>query len=145
MRENWPGDVARRRIGEFLKRWGPAVAWMGLIFFISAQSRLPHVEESWLDLLIKKGGHMAGYAVLAGLLWRAINGRRGTRTALLALALSLAYAAGDEYHQTFVSGRNGTAADVVIDGIGALLAVLILWNRASGRRILTKTPKYDTK
>jgi VanZ family protein len=39
------------------------------------------------------------------------------------------FAVSDEYHQTFVPGRGGTATDVAIDGLGIVLAAMIAWNR----------------
>ena len=37
-------------------------------------------------------------------------------------AISLVYAVTDEFHQTFVDGRNGTPVDVLIDSIGIAIA-----------------------
>ena len=55
--------------------------------------------------------------LLTGLWWWALVG--GVRRPLLAAAaISLAYAATDEYHQTFVDGRHGSPLDVGIDAIG---------------------------
>ena len=46
-------------------RWIPAWLMMGLIFFASSRtaSQLPYFGE--FDVLIKKGGHALGYALLA--------------------------------------------------------------------------------
>ena len=41
--------------------------------------------------------------------------------------LAFLYAISDEYHQTFVLGRNGTWIDVLIDGTGA--AITLIWAR----------------
>jgi VanZ family protein len=43
---------------------------------------------------------------------------------LLALGITSAYAATDELHQTFVSGRHGTPVDWLIDTAGAATAML---------------------
>lgn len=53
-------------------------------------------------------------------------------SALVALLLSSLYAISDEYHQTFVPGRNGTLADVLVDGVGMVLA-LGIWLLVTGR------------
>jgi VanZ family protein len=56
------------------------------------------------------------------LLWqRALR----TPAAYPAILIALAYAAFDEYHQTFVEGRHGSPVDVLIDAIGIALAVLL--------------------
>ncbi len=109
--------------------WLPPLAWMGLIFFLSAQPDLPHAPSSLLDLLLKKTAHAFVYGVLTWLYLRAMSAGRGRppsdRLRLLSLALALLYAASDEYHQTFVPGRNGQWPDVVVDGIGGVIAVLV--------------------
>ena len=46
-------------------------------------------------------------------------GRAGARS--LAVALAIAYAVTDEYHQTFVHGRHGSPVDWAIDSAGAAL------------------------
>ena len=48
------------------------------------------------------------------------------RRALLSLFICVLYACSDEWHQTFVYGRSGMASDVVIDTIGAGIALIIL-------------------
>ena len=71
---------------------------------------------------------MAGYAVLFLLWWRALNKPlRFLPSLVLAWVLTVLYAVSDEYHQTFVPGRNGNALDVLIDASGAALAALALW------------------
>ena len=47
-----------------------------------------------------------------------------TRLSPVAFALTSAYAASDELHQTFVGGRHGTPVDWLIDTAGALTAAL---------------------
>lgn len=50
------------------------------------------------------------------------------RQPLFAGAIALVYAALDEWHQTFVPHRGGHISDVMIDGIGIVLAIgLLFW------------------
>ncbi|MEA3342381.1 MAG: VanZ family protein [Chloroflexota bacterium] len=107
--------------------WLPPLAWMGLIFFFSAQPDLPSAPGPWLDILLKKTGHALAYGVLAWLYLRPLRGRfhHPTAARAIALCLTVAYALSDEYHQTLVPGRNGTLWDVVVDGIGAAGAMLL--------------------
>ena len=71
------------------------------------------------------------YALLCFLWWRAVRGRlTGDAGLALAFALAVAYGAVDEYHQTFVAGRNGSPIDVGIDAFGAALAVLAIRYRS---------------
>ncbi|RLC81340.1 MAG: VanZ family protein [Chloroflexi bacterium] len=118
---------------QFFRYWLPPLAWMGLIFFFSAQPDLPSAPGPWLDTLLKKIGHALGYGILAWLYLRLLVARRALRgrfrhpaaARAIALCLTMAYALSDEYHQTFVPGRNGTLWDVGVDGLGALGAMLL--------------------
>jgi VanZ family protein len=113
-----------------LSRLGPPLALMGVIFFFSAQPDLSTGLGSW-DLFLRKLAHMAEYALL-WLLWLRALGRDH---ALAAAAITLAYAATDELHQSFVEGRNGTPVDVLIDAAGvAVAAALYKRSRASRAR-----------
>ncbi len=112
----------------FLERWLPPLVWMGLIFFVSGQPTVPKISENWIDLLIKKTGHAVAYGILAWLYFRALrvtSWRIGIVRAL-SVGLAMAYALSDEYHQTFVPGRNGALMDVAIDSLGAVVTMLLL-------------------
>jgi VanZ family protein len=100
---------------------------MGVIYFVSAQPSLPRAPEPLLDLLLKKGGHLLAYGVLAWLYLRALAGEANPsdRLRLISLALAVAYAASDEFHQSFVPGRGPSLVDVFIDSLGAMLALLL--------------------
>ena len=99
----------------------PPLVAMGVIFFLSAQASEP-VDRAWWDVLLRKLAHFTEYAVLTALWWRALRGL-GVRFPLAAaIAISLGYAATDEFHQTFVDGRRGTPVDVLIDSAGIAIA-----------------------
>jgi VanZ family protein len=120
-----------------LRYWLPPVFWMGLIFTLSAQPTLPKHPDTLLDLILKKAAHIIEYGILAVLLWRALSRGRGahSRSALVtAFFVSVLYAASDEYHQTFVPGRNGTPVDVGIDAVGSLVALLAVGSLGRKRR-----------
>ncbi len=118
-----------------LYRWGLALAWMALIFFLSAQPDLPHPESSWLDLLISSGAHLFFYGVLALLLGWALGG--SAPGLIVAFGLTLLYGISDEVHQAFVPGRHPDALDLANDGLGAAVALagwLLLRRRLARRR-----------
>jgi VanZ family protein len=108
----------------------PPVALMGLIFFLSAQPDLSSGLGGW-DLILRKAAHMTEYALLTFLWWRALNGTARTpkRALALAFAISVAYAATDEFHQTFVTGRHGSPLDVLIDATGAAIGAALVLRR----------------
>jgi VanZ family protein len=117
-----------------ISRWGPALLMMAVIFTASSfpGRSLPHFGL-W-DWLVKKGGHMLGYALLAVAYARGLaGGARPTRRQLLAaVALAGLYAITDEFHQWFVAGRGAAATDVLIDAVGAGLGVGV-WEYGRGR------------
>lgn len=70
---------------------------------------------------------MTEYAVLVSLTIVALRRwHPGSRAGSiwLAFAFAVVFAASDEWHQTFVPGRDGCLRDVLIDTGGALLAAL---------------------
>ena len=115
----------------FLRYWLPVFAWAGLIFALSSIPSLESGLPKAGDLVLRKLGHMIEYAVLALLLHRALRAHSlAPRRALTSAAvLALLYAVLDEYHQSFVPGREGSPRDVLIDalGIGSALYLLPWW------------------
>jgi VanZ family protein len=112
-----------------LRRYAPPLALMALIFLFSAQPDL-NSGLGVVDLVGRKLLHMTEYGLL-WLLWqRALGGDRP----FAAAAITLVYAATDEYHQTFVEGRHGTPVDVGIDAVGVAVAAWLTALRASRAR-----------
>jgi VanZ family protein len=115
----------------FLWYWLPVLVWMGVLFVFSAQPELPSPEEpgSLLDTVVHKGGHLVAYGVLAWLCLRALGqvlaDSAGLR--LLCVGVAMAYGLTDEFHQTFVPGRRGRLQDVLVDGVGAAIAMGLIW------------------
>jgi VanZ family protein len=102
-----------------LSLWLPVVIWAAVIFTLSSIPGLGTGLGVW-DTVLRKGAHMAEYAILGALLLRAL-GRE-----LPALAVGLAYAISDEIHQHFVSGRHASPVDVLIDMVGVAIGVFAL-------------------
>lgn len=106
--------------------------WMAVIFIFSAQSDPPFVPGgSGFPYFIRKAGHFTEYAILAVLCRRAMGARRGAW--LIVLALASVYAVSDEWHQSFVPGRDALAGDWLIDSAGAAVG---LFMAAQGRKII---------
>ena len=104
-----------------MRAWLPVLVWAAVIFAFSSVPSLGTGLGGW-DLVLRKLAHAAEYAVLGGLLVRALG------RPLPAFALGVLYAASDEVHQHFVSGRVGSPLDVLIDSVGVATGVL-LWRR----------------
>jgi VanZ family protein len=110
---------------DVVSRFAPPLALMGLIFFLSAQPDLG-TGLGTMDVVLRKCAHMAEYGLLWFLWWRAL----GYRHPAPSIAIALAYAASDEFHQSFVEGRSGVVTDVLIDAAGIGLAGLAVVLRA---------------
>lgn len=105
-----------------------ALAWMAFIWLLSnqpdLQSGLPH------DFWWRKTAHILEFAILTGL-WARVLGNRSLASIFYAALIALAYAGIDEWHQSWVAGRNGNPRDVIIDAVGVLLVTgwLLLLSR----------------
>ena len=108
-----------------LRLWAPVVAWAAVIFVLSSLSDLGTGLGTW-DLVLRKLGHAAEFALLGALLARALRHDR------IAFAAGAAYAVSDEVHQHFVPGRVGAWYDVVIDAAGVAVGI-IAWRRYGSR------------
>ena len=138
-------EAARRTLP-----WLPALAWMGVIYSLSAQ---PAPESASLsiglsDLLLetiktiqpkigwdpaafnetlRTAAHFGIYLILGGLLIPAVRsiGWWKGKEIPAALVLGTAYAISDELHQLFVPGRGAQLSDVLVDAAGTLTGALL--------------------
>ena len=133
---------------KFLYWWGPPVAWCFVIFGLSSITTPPKVGFIWWDFILKKSAHMAEYAVLYFLFWRATAEARikiqsagwrikveltrqnlkltNNRIWLIPIIFGLVYGLSDEYHQRFVLGRTSRLRDVGFDLAGLLMAMFLI-------------------
>ncbi|MFN3741704.1 MAG: VanZ family protein [Anaerolineales bacterium] len=105
--------------------WLATFLWMGVIFFLSSRPADELPFFGLYDLLVKKSGHLVGYAILGWLFshsWESLKIDLKWAQAL-ALLFSLLYAITDELHQSFVPGRHASVIDVLIDTIGIAVGV----------------------
>ena len=109
-----------------LSAWLPVLAWAAVIFAFSSVPSLGTDLGTW-DTVLRKLAHVAEFAILGGLLLRAV------RSPGVAFVLGVLYAVTDEVHQAFVEGRHGSPVDVAIDAAGVLAGVLA-WRWLAGRR-----------
>jgi VanZ family protein len=148
----FPAAPSSSRLRRFLRYWLPVVLWMSLIFGMSTNAGAPNNTSRiigpivrWLVpgisdealgrvvFTVRKTSHVAEYAVLALLCWRARRKpMRGDARpwnwaeAAFAFAFAVAFAASDEWHQSFVPSRQASAWDVLLDAGGAALGLFVL-------------------
>jgi VanZ family protein len=104
--------------------WAPVCAFMALIHFLSSQSSLPGSGIVWDKL-----AHAAVYSAFGVLCLRAFHGgiaRLRLAPSVLAMLLTLGYAALDELHQSRVTGRYADVYDWIADTVGAGSACLVV-------------------
>lgn len=106
---------------------------------------MPDLPPKKVDVIhgaIRKAAHVTEYFIFGILLFRAFRGSsdkpRPWQWTIYSLLITLGYAAGDEYHQSFVSTRTASLLDVCFDVSGGLLAlaVSILRHRRTGQNSL---------
>ena len=153
---------------KLLKNWAPALVMMVIIFGFSSIPSEEMPSFGGLDFSIKKFGHAFGYALLAlaylrGLKFfkheghqactersRSVNEGKGLppflafvdfvfkHPSFFAWLMALLFSATDEFHQSFVPGRNPSLWDVFLfDNLGALAG---LW---AGRLFRKRNQKDD--
>ncbi len=108
------------------------LALMALIFYLSAQEQVGPELPAFTRVV----AHFTEYAVLATLWIWALVPHFGRRGLIAATAISALYAAGDEWHQSFVEGRDSDPLDFVIDCFGIAFAVVL--SRRSARRAASR-------
>jgi VanZ family protein len=120
-----PGS--RRKTGSRAVAFGiAAILYACLIFYFSSRADIPDFIEpifTTSDKLV----HLIEFALLGGLLFLAFASA-GWRPwdAPLAMMLGVLYGATDEIHQLFVPGRFADPLDALVNGIGVVMAVVIL-------------------
>lgn len=120
-----------KKLLSIVPRWFPALFFMLAIFAFSSQpgDNLPSFLD-W-DYVIKKIGHMIGYGLLALSYFHYF--KYDNKKYWLAWLLALLFSFTDEFHQSFVSGRNASAMDVLVfDNLGAVFGLwlyFICWRK----------------
>jgi VanZ family protein len=104
------------------------LALMALIFYLSAQPAVAPELPGWTRV----AAHFTQFALLAAAWAWTLAPLPGRAALAVAAATSLAYAISDEYHQSFVDGRDADPLDVLVDAAGIAFALSLI--AARGRR-----------
>lgn len=107
-----------------LSAWGPVGLWMAIIYRLSSTPPGGH-KLPLPDYVL----HFAAYSMLGALLFRAAGGAR--RGFILALLAGSAYGLSDEFHQSFIPGRDPSGLDWLTDTLGSALLPLLLYKLGS--------------
>ena len=116
------------------------LAWMAVIYWFSDQPNSNQVTENYFgdfNFSVRKLAHFSEYAILFLIArWTLAASKLEqirARGAWSALAIAVAYAMLDEWHQAYVPGRSAAWGDVLIDASGATVSwlFLTLWEKRS--------------
>ena len=137
--------------GEHRKKiitWSMLLLWMVFIFFMSGQDGNKSTDQSNFvaelfkyfgfdiknilgdigTLIIRKTAHFSEYFILCILFYRVIIMYVSIRTTrVISIIATFIYALSDEVHQFFVPGRTCAFRDVLIDTIGGVTSILVLY------------------
>jgi VanZ family protein len=137
------------------------LAWIAAIFLFSTDSfssgqtsrfivpalkfAFPSLSPEQLEMahvICRKAGHILEYFVLGVLAWRATASTplAWVRPELLTLALVVAVALSDEFHQYFVPSRTSALGDVGFDVFGGLMGFLLMLRLRNEPRALSSHP-----
>ena len=109
---------------KFFKFWFPVIVWMGVIFTFSS---IPDLKSGLKeDFILRKIAHITEFAILTFLLFRAIS-VQGGKAIIYSLIIALFYAFSDEFHQSFVQGRECSFRDVGIDSVSILITISLCY------------------
>jgi len=133
--------------------WSANMFWMSTESFSSSETRgvlmqildlldlrLSQFSLGTLHTIMRKSAHVFEYAVLACLLYRALEGSKEPRwqpqAARWCLVACVAFSFSDEFHQLFVRGRGASLTDCGIDIIGVVVGMLLVYRLASFRKTM---------
>lgn len=107
----------------FVRYWLPVTALCAVIFI---QSAYPPVEQISTWPHIDKLLHLCVYGMLGALIYRALStigplSAARWRLLVCTVLLTTLYGLSDEWHQSFVPGRDASAGDLLADFAGALV------------------------
>lgn len=126
-----------------------------LNFIVSGFDSLTEAEKAQmvedLQYIVRKGAHALCYSTMGALsmgLMSTFDFKKRVLPAVFAFLISFLYSVSDEVHQLFIEGRSGQFSDVILDGCGAILGIVVvgffIWivrKRRQSRNIKEKVQK----
>ncbi|MEA2098470.1 MAG: VanZ family protein [Patescibacteria group bacterium] len=116
-----------------IKFWFPVFFCCAVIYYFSAIPNLKSDFPNQWDFILRKIAHMVEYGILTAFLFMAyLKSNKFTikKSISFAIIFALTYTFTDEYHQTFVFGRQGSLNDVFIDSLGIFFVAFLIYRKA---------------
>lgn len=117
-----PGEVSGDISGSFLRK---VLEWFAPGVFEKLET-MPQEQLDMWHMALRKCAHFTEFAVLGVLSSLTLLQTKVKWRGMIAMGFCLTVAAMDETIQLFVSGRAGRVMDVMIDGAGALVGIIVL-------------------
>lgn len=94
-----------------------------------------------INFIVRKSAHITEFIILTLILFSLTSEytKNEKKIIIISVIVCILFAAGDELHQYFVPGRSALVTDVLIDSIGALIALIIY--KLIPKRSLANVPK----
>ena len=117
------------------------ISWMILIFLLSNQtgsesqalsdnmicSFISNCNPELYSFIVRKSAHFMMYFILG--IFTIINFKINKENMLYAILICVIYAFTDEIHQMFVNSRSGEVRDIIIDSLGSISSIFLLYKR----------------
>ena len=125
----------------------PAIFWMLVIFYFSSLTGSQSSEQSnpivqsilltlnlnnsfthLLIILVRKSAHIFEYFILFLLLFFGFTRIEDLKNpVIISSVITIVYACLDEFHQFFIPNRSAEILDILIDCIGILIGILLIY------------------
>ena len=129
---------------KIITSWILIILWMVFIFYMSScngnvssgqSGTIAYVLHNILGInysdklifIIRKCAHVSEFFILGILVINLISKYNVKYSYLISFIICVLYASIDEFHQLFVPGRSGQVTDVLIDLIGVVLGLLLVF------------------
>jgi len=99
------------------------------------------------DFLFRKTAHFFEYFILALLIYFLLRGLKVSirKSRIITMIGCGLFAITDELHQVFVNGRSALAMDLIIDIIGSISAMILIYFVTNRKRAVATLPKNISK
>lgn len=132
---------AKQPLRHFCLFGGPVIAYAALIYFLSSLSHFG--DEIQIFSCFDKIAHLMEYLLFGFLICRWFSslgpGRKKSAALIMTMVLGTFYGLLDEWHQSFVPGRDASLGDAFFDAAG-VTAGAFLYRWLQERRLLSTAP-----
>lgn len=124
--------------------WTLLILWMLFIFIMSSFNGVMSGNQSEsiavliynlfdisdtekVSLIVRKCAHVSEFFILGILVINLVSKYNVKHIYFISFIICVLYSSSDEFHQLFVPGRSGQVTDVLIDLIGVVLGLLLVF------------------